>query len=114
MQIKAEVKKYQGRDWLYIRPRGELDMAAAEGFKKTIVSGLLRSGCRTLWLDMQDVTFIDSSGLGVILGRYRELAPLSGSIRVTGADPLVYRLLVASGMQNILKIEKPRAGKEEK
>jgi len=111
MEIITKIKKYQNRDWLYLKPSGELDMASADQLKKTIIEGLAKSGCRMLWLDFALVSFIDSSGLGVLLGRYRELAPLGGKIIITHANAQVYRLLFASGLHRIMEIDRPASFK---
>ena len=107
MEIINKVKKFQSKKWLYILPKGELDMASAEQFRLTITGEMLKSGCRMLWLDFSNISFIDSSGLGVILGRYRELAPLEGKIWITNTSPQVYRLLIAAGLHRIIQIEEP-------
>jgi len=107
MKITVKTKKYQNKEWLYIKPYGELDMATADEFKKAITEGLIKSGSRMLWLDFAEMSFIDSSGLGVILGRYRELSPLGGKVIISHSNPQVYRLLVASGLHRIMQIDKP-------
>lgn len=107
MEIIINIKKYQNKEWLYLQPAGELDMASADDLKQAIINGLAKSGCRMLWLDFKAVSFIDSSGLGVLLGRYRELAPLGGKILITHANSQVYRLLCAAGLHRIMEIDKP-------
>lgn len=107
MEIISKIKKFQNKEWLYIKPIGELDMASAEKLKKAISDGLTKSGSRMLWLDFVQISFIDSSGLGVLLGRYRELAPLGGKIIITHPNAQVYRLLTASGLHRIIEIDKP-------
>lgn len=111
MKILTKIKQYQNRDWFYIRPAGELDMASAEQFRSVIKDGLHKSGCRMLWFDFAAVSFIDSSGLGVMLSAYRDLAPIGGRIIVSHASVQVYRLLVASGLHRIMGIDKPSAVK---
>ena len=111
MKISTKVKKFQNKEWLYLKASGDLDMASAEQFKSSITAAMMRTGCRMLWLDFADITFIDSSGLGVILGRYRELAPLGGKILITHSSEQVYRLLIASGLHRIIQIDQPAAVK---
>ena len=52
-----------------------------------------------LVLDVKDLTFIDSSGLGVILGRYR--CSLGGKLFFVKANPHIQRVLRLSGMHRI-------------
>ena len=111
MEIISKIKKHQNREWLYLQPKGELDMACADEFKEAIIEGLHKSGGRMLWLDFSHITFIDSSGLGVVLGRYRELEPMGGKIIISHPNEQVYRLLTASGLHRIIDIDKPNSVK---
>ncbi len=107
MKILTKIKNYQNRAWLYLLPDGELDMAASDQFYKKITDELNKHGLRMVWLDFHHITFIDSSGLGVLLKCYRRLAPLNGKMVITHANEQVYRLLLASGMHRIMEIDKP-------
>lgn len=67
------------------------------------------SFARNLCFDFSDVTFIDSSGLGVILGRYKKVAARGGRVRVSGANKQVYRILCLSGFSGLMEIEAPKS-----
>ena len=90
-----------------MHPEGELDMAAAERFRSELSDAMAAGGFRYLWLDMSAVTFIDSSGLGVILGRFRQLQPMGGNVIITRPNEQVYRLLIAAGLHRIMEIDRP-------
>lgn len=107
MDLIVTIKNYQRKSWLCVKPGGELDMAVADEFRSRLTEAMQNFGCRFLWCDFSAVTFIDSSGLGVLLGRYRELAPLGGKIIITGASEQVYRLLVAGGLHKLMEIDRP-------
>lgn len=109
MDLIITVKNYQHKSWLCARPSGELDMAVADEFRRRITEAMQLFGCRYLWCDFSAVTFIDSSGLGVLLGRYRELAPLGGKIIITRPSEQVYRLLVAGGLHKLMEIDRPQS-----
>lgn len=111
MKIIKKIKKHHKRDWLYLCPYGELDMASADQFYTIISQGLQKNGLRMVWLDLAHITFIDSSGLGVLMRCYRDLSPVNGKIIITHANEQVYRLLMAAGMHRILEIDKPAAVK---
>ena len=55
MEIISKIKKHQNREWLYLQPKGELDMACADEFKEAIIEGLHKSGSRMLWLDFSHI-----------------------------------------------------------
>lgn len=107
MRFQVKTKKYQNREWLIVSVKGELDMAIANEFKEVLQEAMDKNRSRYLMLDFAEVSFIDSSGLGVILGRYRELALLGGKIIIRNANMQVYRLLVASGLNRVIEIELP-------
>ncbi|MBQ6807942.1 MAG: anti-sigma factor antagonist [Firmicutes bacterium] len=107
MDLIITVKNYQHKSWLCVKPSGELDMAVADDFRARITEAMQLFGCRCLWCDFSAVSFIDSSGLGVLLGRYRELAPFGGKIIITGASESVYRLLLAGGLHKLMEIDRP-------
>ncbi len=107
MRLEMKVKTYLNKEWLWVRPQAELDMATAGELKNNLVNTLSSGGYRNLWLDLSAVGFIDSSGLGVILGRYRDLQPLGGVVMITKPNEQVYRLLVAAGLHRIIEIDRP-------
>lgn len=112
MQTTIGIKNYGNKDWVYVRCVGELDMAAADGFRRELMIALQQTQLRRLLLDMNGLSFIDSSGLGVILGRHRQLAALGGRVAITGANEAVYRLLVAGGLHRVMMIDPPQKSGE--
>ena len=58
---------------LVIRVAGELDVRTADEFRQTVEAALEDLGVRRLVLNLSKVTFMDSTGLGAVLGRLRRL-----------------------------------------
>jgi len=87
---------------LIVTLRGELDLHTSPGFKDAMVH-LFESHptLSHLIMDVQGLTFVDSSGLGVILGRYRELQERGGRLYFVQANPQIKRILQMSGFQKI-------------
>lgn len=54
--------------------------------------------------DFERTTFMDSSGVGVILGRYRKIACFGGKVYAVNTGSRIRRLLLLSGMENIVEI----------
>jgi stage II sporulation protein AA (anti-sigma F factor antagonist) len=86
---------------LVVRLAGDLDLTSADEIR-TVLDQYIDAGCRHLVLHMQEVTFIDSSGLGVLLGRLRRLEPLGGHMTVVRPSPHIRRLLEFSGLKGLL------------
>lgn len=91
-------------DKLIARISGELDLVIADKFRTAVDQALDRGNCSKLILDLSRVTFIDSSGLGVILGRYKRLTPQGGVMAIVAPQPQVEKILEFSGIKRIIKL----------
>jgi stage II sporulation protein AA (anti-sigma F factor antagonist) len=91
---------------LIIRLEGELDMHSADEFRSTADRALDASGAAKMLLSLKGVSFIDSSGLGVILGRYKRISMLGGTLLVANVQPQVEKILELAGLSNIVRVYK--------
>lgn len=89
---------------LVVRASGELDLVVADEFRDRVDRKLDENPVRHLIINLQGVMFIDSSGLGVILGRYKRIAAGGGKVAVVGAAPQVAKVLELSGLKKIMGI----------
>lgn len=89
---------------LIVRIEGELDMHAAEEFREKVDNALDSSGVKNVLLTLKGVTFIDSSGLGVILGRYKKVTQLGGKLLAAHAHPQVERIFKLSGLLQVIQM----------
>lgn len=87
---------------LVARVAGELDMSVAGDFRAQVEAALDREGTRNLILNFNEVSFIDSSGLGAILGRYKRLSQAGGVMAIVNPQPQVKRILELSGIMRIM------------
>lgn len=86
---------------LIARLYGELDMQVTDNLRAALETALDQSGATSIVFDLSNVSFIDSSGLGVILGRYRRIADRGGKMAFVGVEPAVRRVLELSGVLRI-------------
>lgn len=98
--ITVKIKKNN----LIVKVSGELDLVIAKEFSETIDKVLLDKPVKNLMLDVSKVSFIDSSGLGAILGRYKIISQQGGKMSIYGAIPSVYRILELSGILKIIPV----------
>lgn len=87
-----------------MRMSGEIDHHTSKGMRDALETELKRSGAVNIALDLGNVTFMDSSGIGVIIGRYKTVSALGGKIIIYNASDQIQRLLRMSGMQKIAVI----------
>lgn len=90
------------RNTLVARIKGELDMLVAEQLRREIDNRLDNREINTLIINLDKVTFIDSSGLGVIIGRYKKINANKGSMYIVGAKPSVEKILFFSGINKLI------------
>ena len=81
---------------------GELDHHAAGKVREDTDSAMETYGCRDLVFDFTRVTFMDSSGIGVILGRYRKLSAAGGRVAITGCSLTVRKILNMAGVFSLV------------
>ncbi|HHV78111.1 MAG TPA: anti-sigma factor antagonist [Firmicutes bacterium] len=86
------------------RPRGELDLSTAGEFKLSIDRELDARKIVRLLIDLSEVSFMDSSGLGAILGRYRKLSLLGGKLFLIAPHGAVKSMLELSGIDRIVPV----------
>jgi len=79
-------------------------MRSADYLRRELEASLDHARPEILHLDMEGVSFIDSSGLGVILGRYRRLKKQGVRMAIYRPRPQVLRLLQLSGLDKIMTI----------
>lgn len=87
---------------LVVAMAGDLDLHTCPQFKDDLSKVLEKhSQVKHLIFDVQNLTFIDSSGLGVILGRYRAVQARGGKLFFVNATSHMQRVLRLSGMHRI-------------
>ena len=86
-----------------VEVEGELDVLVAPTLRETLVR-LIEAGRKTLLVDLSEVTFIDSTAIGVLYGRVSELRPSGGSLSVVSSDPNVLRTFQVAGMDGAFAI----------
>ena len=99
----SAMQKHISHQTLTLYLSGDLDMSNAEELRNLIDRDIDRKRIRHVILDLSAVSFIDSSALGVILGRYKKLLALDGKIQIANAPSHIYRILSVSGLPRIIE-----------
>jgi anti-sigma B factor antagonist len=101
MQLSIDTRVEQGVG--VIVATGEIDMATA-GALRQAVTDLLASGYSHLVVDMCPVAFLDSTGLGVLVGARKKVLHISGSLALVCDTPRLLRLFRITGIDQALPI----------
>lgn len=100
LEIKVNIKK----DLLIACLSGELDHHTAKEVKDLIEEVIKNREIKNLIFDFSALTFMDSSGIGVIVGRYKLIKSLGGQVAISGASGNIKKLLYMSGIDKIIKV----------
>lgn len=87
---------------LIVRLSGELDHHETLTFREAWQKHLLDEQVQHVILNLKEVTFMDSSGIGVLLGRYNEIMKLGGQLIVCSVNPSIQRIFEMSGLFKII------------
>lgn len=99
MQISFEMKERN----LIVTVEGEIDHHTSVEIRERVDREYQRRRARNIIFDFTNIKFMDSSGIGVLMGRYRNVMILGGSIALYGAGDQVDRVLSISGIYKIMK-----------
>ena len=91
-------------DALKIKLRGELDHHSAVAIRTQIDEMIRNKRPQKLNIDMSVIDFMDSSGLGLIMGRYAAMRDIGGELCVTDPSPRVQKIMSLAGMERVINI----------
>ncbi|MEW6621633.1 MAG: anti-sigma factor antagonist [Bacillota bacterium] len=91
-------------DTILVKLLGELDLKVADDFRNQLETLLDNNPGKGMILDFYNVGFIDSSGLGVLLGRYKRLKTEGRNLSIIEVQPQVKRILELSGLVNLIPV----------
>ena len=80
---------------------GEVDHHAAASIREAVDEMAESTRPKELILDFEKVPFMDSSGIGLIMGRYRTMTALGGSLSVEHASPRLRRMMLLGGLSRL-------------
>ena len=100
MSAKIEYKQNK----LVVILDGEIDHHTASLIRMGIDDAILKKRPDILILDFGGVTFMDSSGIGLVMGRYKLMKTIGGKITVQNLSPSAYRVMKLAGLERLGEI----------
>ena len=101
----GQITYEERRDALIIRVGGEIDHHSAVNVRTEMDEKILAVRPSRVLLELSAVDFMDSSGLGLILGRYATVQKIKGELVVLNPNDRVMKILKLAGAERIIKIE---------
>ena len=100
MQLRLISEKHA----LLVSLEGELDHHTANSVREKIDTEIKRSNAKNIIFDFRKLNFMDSSGIGVIIGRYKVSKILGGETIIFSPTNAVRRIIEMSGIHKIIKL----------
>jgi stage II sporulation protein AA (anti-sigma F factor antagonist) len=97
-----EIVFTKNKNNLIVKPCGEIDHHSSVELRREIDRAYSRSKAKNLIFDFSEVEFMDSSGIGIMIGRYRELAQQGGKVYAININGSVGRIFGISGLSRII------------
>ncbi len=92
------------KNTLVITMSGELDQHVAASIRGELDRKIRTSGTQNIIFNMSKLKFMDSSGLGVIIGRYKTASALGGKTKIAAPSAEIKRLIKLSGLNKIISV----------
>ena len=101
--MSAKIEYRQNK--LLVLLDGEIDHHTASLIRMGIDDAILKKRPELLILNFGGVTFMDSSGIGLVMGRYKLMKTVSGKIAVQNLSPSAYRVMKLAGLERLGEIK---------
>jgi anti-sigma B factor antagonist len=90
-----------------LHAKGDLDAYTAPGLRSQLHDAT-EGDAQLVVVDLADVTFIDSAGLGALVGAHRRMREAGGRLRIVRPPPLVARAFELTGLDEVLDLRDDR------
>lgn len=94
------------RNILYMRFDGELDQKNVDGLRIKVIELIDKYHIKHLVFNFKKLNFMDSSGIGFIIGRYSQIKKRQGKIVICSMNNIIERIILLSGLKKICLIAK--------
>ena len=92
------------KEIMFVNLTGELDQSTADQVKLRLKATLAAHDVKHIVFNLKALTFMDSSGIGIILGRYNQVKSIGGRVFVLGMNPTVNKMFHMAGLNQIITI----------
>lgn len=101
MQLRTDVSKIA--DWTIVNVYGELDVATSPELRELLIQ-LVSDGSSRLVIDLDGVDFLDSTGLGTIIGALKRARTHGGDLRLVCTQTRIMRMFEITGLDKAIPL----------
>ncbi|MEZ0537211.1 anti-sigma factor antagonist [Caldicellulosiruptoraceae bacterium PP1] len=98
-----EFESIQNRDILILKLKGELDQFYADKYRVRFDMKIVSPDVKKVVIDISELTFMDSSGIGFLVGRFKTARAFSKELVLVCSSKYINRMLSTCGIEKLIK-----------
>lgn len=103
--MSLNVNLYLRKNTLFIRVKGEMDQATCGELRVKLLEVIVKYDVTNLVFNLKELEFLDSSGIGVIIGRYNQLKAKGGKVILCNLNKNIEKIIMLSGLTKICTLK---------
>ncbi len=101
--MELDIRTERQRSQCEITLRGEVDVYTAPKLKEQLVA-VIEDGCANVIVNLEGVSFIDSSGLGVLVSALRRARERDGAVRIVCTRENILKIFRITGLDKVFPV----------
>ena len=101
--MKVNIEKHQNEKEIFVSITGEIDAYTAPKLREELLP-LTEGKNKVITINLKDVSYMDSTGLGVFVGLFKQLNKNEGELKLVELSDTLKRLFKITGLSNIMNI----------
>ena len=103
LSVSVTIRRREQPPWTVLRVAGDLDVVGAPDLRQAVVTAVA-DGSRLLALDLSDLDFVDSFGIGAVVGALKRLRQRGGDLALVCPTPRIRRVFEICDLDRILAL----------
>ena len=103
--MSLSVYYFMRKNSLFIRMNGEMDQESVGNLKDKLIQIIKEKKVKNIVINLKELTFLDSTGIGIIIGRYNQLKLRGGKVILCSINKNIERIILLSGLPRICIIK---------
>lgn len=92
------------KEIMFVNLSGELDQMTSDQVRLRLMTAMIANEIKHIVFNLKEISFMDSSGIGMILGRYNQIKVVGGKVFVIGMNPTVNKVFHLAGLNQIITV----------
>jgi len=99
------IREHMANDVHILAPEGKITLGDGDQELGEAVRGVLEEGCRKVIINFSKVSYLDSSGVGELVGCYTSIKNKGGELRVCGMNSRIYNLITMTSLHSVFDVK---------